>query len=61
MYELWYNYLKQKYCEKAKLSYVDTGSSIGYIKTDDFHKDVAENGENRFDTSNHDLDRLRIA
>ena len=61
MYELRYNYLKQNYCEKAKLSYMDTDRSIVYIKTDDSHKDIAENVENRFDTSNYDLDRLRIA
>ena len=28
-----------------------------YIKTDDIWKDIAENVENRFDTSNYKLDR----
>ena len=29
----------------------------GYIKTDDIHKDIAEDIEIRFDTSNYELDR----
>ena len=30
----------------------------GYLKTDNIYKDVAENIETRFDTSNYELDRL---
>ena len=33
MYELWYNYVKPKYEEKTKLSYMDTDSFILYIKS----------------------------
>ena len=36
---------------------MDTDSFIAYIKTDDFYKDVAEDVETRFDTSNVELDR----
>ena len=32
MYEFWYDYVKPKYGEKAKLSYIDTDSFILYIK-----------------------------
>ena len=39
IYEFWYNYVKQKYGEKSKLCYMDTGSFIVYIKTDNIHKD----------------------
>ena len=28
MYQFWYDYVKPKYGEKAKLSYMDTGSFI---------------------------------
>ena len=36
---------------------MDTDSFIAHIKTDDFYKDVAEDVETRFDTSNVELDR----
>ena len=32
-------------------------SFIAHIKTDDIYKDITENLETRFDTSNHDLDK----
>ena len=54
MYEFWYDYVKQKYCEKVKLCYVDTDSLIVYIKTDDIYKDIAEDVEIRFGTSNYE-------
>ena len=57
MYEFWYDYVKPKYGEKVKLCYVDTDSFIVYIKTDDIYKDIAEDVETRFDTSNYELDR----
>ena len=57
MYEFWYEYVKPKYGEKAKLCYMDIDSFIVYIKTDDIYKDIAEDVETRFDTSNYALDR----
>ena len=33
MYEFWYDYIKTKYQNNAKLCYMDTGSFIIYIKT----------------------------
>ena len=57
MYEFWYDYVIPKYGEKAKLCYMDTDSFIVYIKTDDIHKDLAEDVETRFDTSNYELER----
>ena len=55
MNEFWYDYVKPKYGEKARLCDLDTGSFIVYIKTDDIYKDNAE--ETRSDTSNYELDR----
>ena len=52
MYETWYDYVKPKLC------YMDKDSFIVYIKTDDIYKDIAEDVETRFDTSNYELDRL---
>ena len=56
MYEFWYYYVKSKYGKKAKLCYMDTDSFIVYIKTD-IYKDIAEDVETSFDTSNYELDR----
>ena len=50
MYEFWYDYIKPKYIDKVKLCYMDTDSFIMNIKTNDFHKDIANDVENRFDT-----------
>ena len=33
MYEVWYDYVKPKYDEKAKLCYMDKDSLIVFIKT----------------------------
>ena len=42
MYEFWYDYVKPKYGEKAKLCYMDTENFIVYLKTDSIYKDIAE-------------------
>ena len=55
MYEFWYDYMKPKYGNKVKLRYMDTDSFIINIKTNDFYKDIASDVENRFDTSNYDV------
>ena len=50
MYKFWYDYVKQKFSEKAKLCYMVTFSFIVHIKTDDIYKDIAEDVETRLDT-----------
>ena len=57
MDEFWYNYVKLKHGEKAKLCYMHTDSFIVYIKTEDINSDIAKDVETRFDTSNFELDR----
>ena len=54
MYEFWYDYIKPKYHDKAKLCYMDTDSFVIHIKTEDFHEDIANDVEEWFDTSNYD-------
>ena len=58
MYEFWYDYMKPKYDNNVKLSYMDTDSFIMNIKTNDFYKDIANDVEIRFDTSNYEVNRL---
>ena len=56
MCEFWYDYIKPKYDEKAKLCYKDTASFIVCIKTD-IYKGIAEDIETRCDTSNYEFNR----
>ena len=55
MYEFWYDYMKPKYNNDVKLCYMDTDSFVMHIKTNDFYKDIASDVENRFDTSNYEV------
>ena len=57
MYEFWYDYMKPKYANNVKLCYMDTDSFIMNIKTDYFYKDISNDVENRFDTSNYEVNR----
>ena len=54
MDEFWYDYIKPKYRDKARLCYTDTDSFIMHIKTDDFYKDINNDVDKWFDTSNYD-------
>ena len=55
MYELWYDYMKPE--DNVKLCYMDTDSFIMNIKTNDFYKDISNDVENRYDTSNYEVNR----
>ena len=57
MYEFWYDYMKPKYANIVKLCYMDMDSFIMNIKTNDFYKDISNDVENRFDTSNYEVNR----
>ena len=57
MYEFWYDYMKPKYNDNVKLGYMDTDSFVMNIKTNDFYKDIANDVEKRFDTSNYEVNR----
>ena len=49
MYEFWYDYMKRKY-----------GNNVNFvmnIKTDDFYKDIADDVDKRFGTSNYEVNR----
>ena len=40
-----------------KLFYIDTGSFIVQIKTEDIYVDISKDVETRLETSNYELDR----
>ena len=60
MYKFWYDYIKPKYQDIAKLCYMDTDSFITYIKTEDFYKDIADDVKKWFDASNYIKDDKRL-
>ena len=54
MYEFWYDYIKPKYGDQARLCYLDTDSFVMDIKPEDFNKDIDNDLDKWFDTSNYD-------
>ena len=57
MYEFWYDYMKPKYGNVVKLCYMDTDSFVMNVKTNDFYKDISSDVDNKFDTSNYEVNR----
>ena len=53
MYDFHYNYIKQKYGDKAELLFTDTDSLMYEIQTEDFYKDISKDVKDRFDTSDY--------
>ena len=57
MYDYWYNEMKPKHEDRIRLCYMDTDSFIMHIKTEDFYKDIADDVEKKYDTSNYTVER----
>ena len=53
IYNFIYDYIKQKYKDKAKLLFTDTDSLMYEIQTEDFYKDISEDVKHKFDTSDY--------
>ena len=51
MYDFHYNYIKPKYCDRAKLLFTDTDSLMYEIETEDFYRDISSDVHKKFDTS----------
>ena len=54
MYKFWYDYVRQKYGNRAKICYTDTDSFIIHSITEDFFEDITNDVTKWFDTSNYD-------
>ena len=59
IYEFWYDYIKPMYGDKERLCYTDTDSFIIHIKTEDFYKDISNDIDKWFDTSNFNKNENR--
>ena len=53
MYDFHYEYIKNKYGNKAKLLFTDTDSLCYHIETEDIYKDFKKDTNDRFDFSNY--------
>ena len=59
MHKFWYDCIKPKYEDRAKLCYTDTDSLIIHIITEDFFEDSTDDVTKEFDTSNYDQNDKR--
>ena len=60
MYEFWYDYIKPKYGDRAKLCYTDTDSFVINIITEDFFEDISDDVEGWLGTSSY-VDKRPLA
>src|SRR6218665_2123205 len=58
MYDFHYNYILPKYAERVTLLFTDTDLLAYEIQTEDFYKDIAENIDTRFKTSDYPMDHV---
>ena len=58
--KVWYDYIKAKYGDRPKLCYTDTDSFVIHIITEDLYRDIANDIERWFDTSNYDKNDHRL-
>ena len=53
MFDFHYNFIRDKYGDKAELLMTDTNSLVYHIQTDDFYKDINKDVKKWLDTSNY--------
>ena len=53
MFDFHYDYIRNKYNDRAELLFTDTDSLLYLIHTDDFYKDISLDIEDKFDTSDY--------
>lgn len=51
IFDFHYNYIKEKYDNRAELLFTGTDSFMYMVQTEDFYKDISKDLKKRFDTS----------
>ena len=57
MYEVWYDYIKPKYQDKANPCYMHIDSFIANKKTEGIYKHIVNDVEKRFGSSDYEVKR----
>ena len=57
MHEFWYDYLRSKYGEKAKLRCMDTDRFLVYVRAENTSSEISKEFQTWFDISNYKLDK----
>ena len=57
IYEFWYDYIKPRYKQNAKLCYMNTDSFVINLKTEDFYENTGNDVEKMFDALNYEINR----
>jgi len=53
LYDFHYGYIQPKYGTNVQFLFTDTDSLMYHIQTSDFYKDISQDVESMFDTSNY--------
>lgn len=51
MFDFHYNYIKEKYDNRAELLFTGTDSLMYMVQKEEFYKDISKDLKKRFDTS----------